>query len=184
MSRSKNFNTKYSPEFKISVIIDMRENELSYKATMRKYFPQFPPKNYNFIKQWERIYLTEGAQGFMVDNESQEMYLETILKLAESKGGVRAIDIADELGYSKPSVSRAVGIMKKDGHIVVRSDGAIELTASGRKKAENVLCRHKSLTAAFVKAGLDVGAAEENACRVEHVITEEAFEALKKYFEV
>ena len=116
----------------------------------------------------------------MVDNESQEMYLETILKLAESKGGVRA----DELGYSKPSVSRAVGIMKADGYIVVGADGAIELTASGRKKAENVLCRHKSLTAAFVKAGLDVGAAEENACRVEHVITEEAFEALKKYFEV
>lgn len=120
----------------------------------------------------------------MVDNESQEMYLETILKLAESKGGVRAIDIADELGYSKPSVSRAVGIMKADGYIVVGADGAIELTASGREKAENVLCRHKSLTAAFVKAGLGVGAAEENACRVEHVITEEAFEAIKKYFEV
>lgn len=64
MSRSKNFNTKYSPEFKISVIIDMRENGLSYKATMRKYFPQFPPKNYNFIKQWERIYLTEGGTRF------------------------------------------------------------------------------------------------------------------------
>ena len=71
MSRSKNFNTKYSPEFKISVIIDMRENGLSYKATMRKYFPQFPPKNYNFIKRWERIYLTEGAEGFMVERRGR-----------------------------------------------------------------------------------------------------------------
>lgn len=71
MSRSKNFNTKYSSEFKISVIIDMRENELSYKATMRKYFPQFPPKNYHFIKQWERIYLTEGAEGFMVERRGR-----------------------------------------------------------------------------------------------------------------
>ena len=60
MSRSKNFNTKYSPEFKISVIIDMRENGLSYKATMRKYSPQFPPKNYNFIKQWSALYARES----------------------------------------------------------------------------------------------------------------------------
>ena len=120
----------------------------------------------------------------MVDNESQEMYLETILKLATKKGNVRSVDVAEELGYSKPSVSRAVGIMKKDGYIVVRADGSIELTESGRKKAENVLDRHKSLTAAFVKTGLGQHAAEENACRVEHVITEEAFEAIKKYFEV
>lgn len=67
MARKKKFNTKYSPEFKVSVIMDMREHGLSYKATMRKYFPQFPPKNYKFIKQWERIYLTEGAEGFMIE---------------------------------------------------------------------------------------------------------------------
>ena len=120
----------------------------------------------------------------MVDNESQEMYLETILKLSVKKGNVRSVDVAEELGYSKPSVSRAVGIMKKDGHIVVRADGSIELTEGGRKKAENVLDRHKSLTAALVKMGLEQHAAEENACRVEHVITEEALEAIKKYFEV
>lgn len=71
MSRSKNFNMKYSPEFKVSVIIDMRENGLSYRATMRKYFPDFPPKNYYFIKQWERIYLTEGADGFMVERRGR-----------------------------------------------------------------------------------------------------------------
>lgn len=74
----------------------------------------------------------------MVDNESQEMYLETILRLKKKKGSVRAIDIAEELGYSKPSVSRAVGIMKKDGFIVVHADGLIDLTETGRDKAENI----------------------------------------------
>ncbi len=120
----------------------------------------------------------------MVDNESQEMYLETILKIQKRKGSVRSIEIAEELGYSKPSVSRAVGIMKKDGFIVVRPDGIIELTDAGREKAENIFARHKSLTEALVKMGLDQSAAEENACRVEHVITEEAFLAIKKHFNV
>ena len=120
----------------------------------------------------------------MVDNESQEMYLETILKLQKKKGNVHAIDVAEELGYSKPSVSRAVGIMKKDGFITVRADGVIELTATGREKAEAILERHKALTEVLVKMGLGQKAAEENACRVEHVITEEAFEAIRKHFNV
>ena len=120
----------------------------------------------------------------MVDNESQEMYLETILKLKKKKGSVRAIDIAEELGYSKPSVSRAVGIMKKNGLIVVNADGHIDLTEAGKEKAENVFARHKSLTQALIVMGLSPEAAEENACRVEHVITEEAFETIKKYFNV
>ena len=120
----------------------------------------------------------------MVDNESQEMYLETILKLGQRKGNVRSIDVAEELGYSKPSVSRAVGIMKKDGYITVRADGAIDLTESGRAKAENILERHKALTKAFVKMGMEQSAAEENACRVEHVITEEAFTAIRRHFGV
>lgn len=120
----------------------------------------------------------------MVDTESQEMYLETILRLKNKKGSVRAIDVAEELGYSKPSVSRAVGIMKKDGFIVVRADGLIDLTETGKEKAENIFARHKSLTQALVVMGLSPEAAEENACRVEHVITEEAFEAIKKYFNV
>ena len=120
----------------------------------------------------------------MVDNESQEMYLETILRLKKKNGSVRAIDIAEELGYSKPSVSRAVGIMKKDGFIVVHVDGLIDLTVTGKEKAENIFARHKSLTQVLVVMGLSPEAAEENACRVEHVITEEAFEAIKKYFNV
>ena len=86
----------------------------------------------------------------MVDNESQEMYLETILRLKKKNGCVRAIDIAVELGYSKPSVSRAVGIMKKDGFIVVHADGLIDLTETGKEKADNIFSRHKSLTQALV----------------------------------
>ena len=95
----------------------------------------------------------------MVDNESQEMYLETILRLKKKKGSVRAIDIAEELGYSKPSVSRAVGIMKKDGFIVVHADGLIDLTETGRDKAENIFSRHKSLTQALVVMWLSPEAA-------------------------
>ena len=76
----------------------------------------------------------------MVDNESQEMYLETILRLKKKKGSVRAIDIAEELGYSKPSVSRAVGIMKKDGFIVVHADGLIDLTETGKLALTNRFC--------------------------------------------
>ena len=118
----------------------------------------------------------------MNNNESQEMYLETILRLKKKKGSVHAIDVAEELEYSKPSVSRAVGIMKKDGFIVVRADGEIELTETGRVKAENIFDRHKALTAAFVKMGMEQKAAEENACKVEHVITDEAFAAIKSHF--
>lgn len=120
----------------------------------------------------------------MYDNESQEMYLETILKIQKRKGSVRSIEIAEEMGFSRPSVSRAVGIMKDDGFIVVHADGLIDLTETGKDKAENIFSRHKSLTQALVVMGLSPEAAEENACRVEHVITEEAFEAIKKYFNV
>ncbi len=120
----------------------------------------------------------------MTNNESQEMYLETILKLQKRKGTVHAIDVAEELGYSKPSVSRAVGIMKKDGFIVVRADGTIDFTDSGREKAARILDRHKSLTDALVKMGMERVAAEENACRVEHVLTEDAYETIKNYFKV
>ena len=120
----------------------------------------------------------------MHNNESREMYLETILKIKGSRGFVRSIDVAEELGYSKPSVSRAVGLLKKDGYIVVFKDGGIELTETGKAKAEKIMGRHKALTEALVKTGLSRGAAEENACRIEHVITEDAFAAIRKYFNV
>lgn len=90
----------------------------------------------------------------MVYNESKEMYLETILVIKNRKGSVRAIDIANALDYSKPSVSRAVGLLKNDGYLTVDSDGNIRLTESGKEKAENVFLRHKILTETFVKIGL------------------------------
>lgn len=120
----------------------------------------------------------------MVYNESKEMYLETILVIKNRKGSVRAIDVANALDYSKPSVSRAVGLLKNDGYVTVDDDGNIRLTESGKEKAENVLLRHKILTETFVKIGLSREAAEDNACRVEHVITEEAFVAIKNYFKM
>ena len=127
---------------------------------------------------------TERTGSIMADNQSQEMYLETLLRIQKRGVNVRAVDVAAELGYSKPSVSRAVGIMKKNGYIVVRSDGVIELTEPGRAKAESVLSRHEVLTKAFEKVGLAFESAEENACKVEHVITQEAFDAIKKHFDL
>ena len=118
----------------------------------------------------------------MNDNESQEMYLETILKILKRKGSVRAVEIAEEMGYSRPSVSRAVGIMKDDGYITVLKGGEIKLTDSGRAKAESVFLRHNILTDALMKIGLNRSVAEENACRIEHVLTEDAFDAIKRYF--
>lgn len=115
-------------------------------------------------------------------NESQEMYLETILRLQSKKVSVHAIDVATELNYSKPSVSRAVGILKKDCYITVESGGVIQFTKKGKEKAVSVFHKHKVLTDAFVKMGMSVAVAEENACKVEHVISEEAFEIIKNYF--
>lgn len=118
----------------------------------------------------------------MLYNESQEMYLETILLLQNQKGNVRAIDVAMELNYSKPSVSRAVGILKRDGYITVASDGTILFTDAGKEKAVAVLERHKVLTDAFTQMGMELSVAEDNACKVEHVISQEAFDAIKTYF--
>ena len=113
--------------------------------------------------------------------ESEEMYLETIYRIGKSKSGVHAIDIAVELGYSKPSVSRAVGLLKKRGYITVAPTGVITLTDAGRAKAEGVFERHEVITAALVKMGVPSAEAEENACRIEHVITESVFVAIKAF---
>lgn len=118
----------------------------------------------------------------MLYNESREMYLETILLLQNKKGSVRAIDVAMELNYSKPSVSRAVGILKRDGYINVASDGTILFTDKGKENAVAVLERHEVLTDAFTKMGMELSVAEDNACKVEHVISQEAFDAIKTYF--
>ena len=117
----------------------------------------------------------------MKDSESEEMYLETILRLKSKISVVRSIDVAEELGYSKPSVSRAVGLLKNRGYISVNKSGELVFTDEGRKKAEHVFERHRVITEALVKIGADRTSAEENACRIEHVITEDVFLAIKKY---
>lgn len=114
--------------------------------------------------------------------ESGENYLETILILSKRNGTVRSIDIARELGFSKPSVSRAVGILKEEGLIVVDGSGYIELTPSGKEKAESVYDRHTQLTRFLVEtAGVSHERAEEDACRIEHIISEETYQGIKRF---
>lgn len=114
--------------------------------------------------------------------ESGENYLETILLLRQQKGYVRSIDIANALQFSKPSVSRAVGILKNAGYIEVEPSGNIVLTAEGEKKAGQVYERHRLITRFLVDAlGVDKGVAEEDACRIEHVISEESFSRIRAY---
>lgn len=115
--------------------------------------------------------------------ESEEMYLETILRLSSKQGGVHAIDIAGELGYAKSSVSRAVNLLVKKGYIVIDGAGDITLTAEGQKKAAGIYERHRIITKALMAVGADEALAESNACRIEHVISEEMFEILKRYIE-
>lgn len=114
--------------------------------------------------------------------ESGENYLETILLLRQQKGYVRSIDIANALQFSKPSVSRAVGILKNAGYIEVEPSGNIVLTDEGEKKAGQVYERHRLITRFLVDTlGVDEGTAEEDACRIEHVISEESFSRIRTY---
>lgn len=116
--------------------------------------------------------------------ESGENYLETILLLKKRNGMVRSIDIARELEYSKPSVSRAVGLLKEEGMIEVAENGAIELTEEGKAAAEKIYERHRILTVFFENtAGVSKEQAEEDACRIEHIISEETFSGIKKFVE-
>jgi len=113
--------------------------------------------------------------------ESAEMYLETIFVLSREKGQVRSIDISDHMGYSKPSVSRAVGLLKNGGYIVVDKDGFITLTADGMEIAQKIYERHTLLADLLVKLGVSARTAAEDACKIEHAISDESFEAIKAY---
>ncbi len=113
--------------------------------------------------------------------ESGEDYLETILILKKRNGNVRSIDIAREMDLSKPSVSRAVGILKNKGFIVVDEDGAIHLTEEGSKLAKKIYERHRVLTEALMYLGVDEKTAAEDACRIEHDISEKTFTKIKKH---
>lgn len=113
--------------------------------------------------------------------ESGEMYLETILILSRTKGQVRSIDIVDYMSFSKPSVSRAVGLFKSGGYILVDPEGYITLTDAGREVAEKIYERHTTLTELLTRLGVDPDVAAEDACRMEHTISDESFEALKRH---
>ena len=113
--------------------------------------------------------------------ESGEMYLETILILSQRKENVRAIDICEEMGYSKPSVSRAVGLLKRDGFIVTDKSGYITLTEEGEAIARRIYERHTVLTGLFMNLGVDEKTATEDACRMEHYISDRSFEAIKAH---
>lgn len=113
--------------------------------------------------------------------ESGQMYLETIYILSLSKSYIRAIDVGEHLGYSKPSVSRAMSILKKNGYVTVDTDGAISLTESGMEIAKTMYMRHTVLTKMLMQLGVDENTATEDACRMEHVISAESFEAIKRH---
>ena len=116
--------------------------------------------------------------------ESGEMYLEYILILKEKNPQIRAIDIANHTGYSKPSVSRALGILKKGEYITVDENGFINFTEKGENHAKLIMERHKVLEKLFVEMGVSEEVAAEDACRIEHVISTETFQAIKKKFNI
>ena len=113
--------------------------------------------------------------------ESGEMYLETILFLSRTMGHVRAIDVGEHMGYSKPSVSRAMGLLKAEEYITVAADGSITLTDAGREIAEKIYERHTLLTQFLMRLGVDEATASEDACKIEHNISDTSFEAIKKW---
>ena len=113
--------------------------------------------------------------------ESGEMYLETILILSQKSEIVRSLDVAEYMGFSKPSVSRALGVLKEGGYITVEAGGAIRFTDRGRAVAEKIYERHTTLTAILVQLGVSEETAAEDACKMEHVISDETFEAIKNH---
>ena len=119
----------------------------------------------------------------MALQESGEMYLETILILSRQKNAVRSIDISEYMGYSKPSVSRAVGLLKSGNYILIDEEGGITLTPEGMATAEKILERHTILTRMLIQLGVDRETASADACKVEHVISDMTFEAIKNHME-
>lgn len=115
----------------------------------------------------------------MALQESGEMYLESIFILSKKGKSVHAIDVCEYMGYSKPSVSRAVKILREQGYITVENDGNLKLTEKGLSVAETMYQRHIVLTDFLKKLGVDEKTASKDACKIEHVISEESFEAIK-----
>ena len=113
-------------------------------------------------------------------HESGEMYLETIHVLLKKNGSVRSVEISEHMGYSKPSVSRAVGLLKNGGYILVDKDGYITLTETGLSVAEKIYERHTVLSRMLMAMGVPEKTAAGDACRLEHAISDESFEAIKR----
>ena len=113
--------------------------------------------------------------------ESAEMYLETIYQLSQERSAVRSVDVAESMGYSKPSVSRAVGLLKKGGYLLMEKDGTLTLTEAGLETAHKIFERHTTLTSLLIRLGVDPETASEDACKMEHVISDKTFEAMKRH---
>lgn len=113
--------------------------------------------------------------------ESGEMYLETVYILSQRSSNVRSIDVGEYMGYSKPSVSRAVGLLKKEGYIKVDGQGSITLTETGEELARRIYERHTLLSQLFINIGVDEKTAAEDACRIEHYISDDTFAAIKAH---
>ena len=115
-------------------------------------------------------------------HESGEMYLEAILVLNQKNGFTRSVDVGEYLGYSKPSVSRAMGILRKGGYVLVDDTGALSLTDAGRKVAEKIYERHTVLSKFLIDLGVSEGTALADACKMEHTISDDSFQALKRHY--
>ncbi len=115
--------------------------------------------------------------------ESGEMYLETIYILQKKNSHVRSVDVAEHMSYTRASVSRGVSLLKRQGLIEVDAGGYITLTAEGREAAEKIMDRHEVLTGILIKLGIDEETAAEDACRIEHVISDKTFHGIKVHFE-
>ena len=121
------------------------------------------------------------VRDIMKTHESEEMYLETILILKKDRANVRSVDVVEQLGYAKSSVSRAVNLLVKKGYIVIDGIGNITLTDVGYEKASGIYERHRVITKLLVHMGANRDSAEENACRIEHVISEDVFNVIKNF---
>ena len=115
--------------------------------------------------------------------ESGEMYLETILILTEQSPHVRSIDVCEHMGFSKPSVSRAIGLLKKGGYVSVDKDGYLSLTELGSEVANKMYQRHQILTEFLVSLGVSEECATSDACKIEHHISDESFDAIIRWME-
>ena len=119
----------------------------------------------------------------MALQESGEMYLETIYVLSQTSSAVRSIDVAEYMGFSKPSVSRAIGLLKSEGLVKIDKDGYLKLTEAGLILSKRIYERHTVLSKLFLQLGVEEKIASEDACRIEHYISDETFSAIKKHME-